>query len=324
MSHRNARLTVHGRRLLVERVLAGRPVAHVAAEMGVSRATGYKWLARYRAEGEAGLYDRSSRPASSPRRTPAGLEAEICRLRTARKLGPARIGPILGVPASTAHRVLARHGLNRLAWIDRPTGVVIRRYERERPGELVHVDVKKLGRIPDGGGHRVLGRAQARAAHAPGRRSTGFDYIHTAIDDHTRLAYSEIHPDEKAPTCAGFLLRAAAFFTDHGIDRIERVLTDNAWAYRKSLLWRQALAELGAAGKLTRAYRPQTNGKVERFNRTLLEEWAYIRPYTSNHERTDAFDAFLHAYNYHRCHTALGGQPPTSRITVNNVPGQYT
>ncbi|MBA9043868.1 MULTISPECIES: IS481 family transposase [Streptomyces] len=318
MSHRNARLTVHGRRLLVERVHSGRPVAHVAAEMGVSRPTAHKWIRRWQAEGESGLIDRSSRPRRTPHRTAAATEAQVCRLRRDRKPGPARIGPILGLPASTVHRILTRHGLNRLAHLDRPTGQVIRRYERDQPGELLHVDVKKLGRIPDGGGHKVLGRQAGR----PRRSSVGFDYVHSAVDDHSRLACSEIHPDEKADTCAAFLRRAAAFSAASGITRIERVLTDNAWPYRKSFAWRQALADLGAAGKLTRAYRPQTNGKVERFNRTLLDEWAYLRPYTSNTERTAALADFLHTYNHHRCHTALGGHPPISR--VNNASGQYT
>ncbi|MBZ3902500.1 IS481 family transposase [Streptomyces griseiscabiei] len=318
MSHRNARLTVHGRRLLVERVRSGRPVAHVAAEMGISRATAHKWIRRWRCEGEAGLLDRSSRPHRTPHRTPATAEDRVCRLRRERKPGPARIGPVLGLPTSTVHRILTRHGLNRLAWLDRPTGAVIRRYERDRPGELIHVDVKKLGRIPDGGGHKVLGRRAGRTT----RSGMGFDYVHSAVDDHTRVAYSEIHPDEKADTCAAFLRRAAAFFAASGIDRIERVLTDNAWPYRKSFAWQQALADLGATGKLTRAYRPQTNGKVERFNRTLLDEWAYLRPYTSNTERADALADFLHTYNHHRCHTALGGQPPISR--VNNAAAQYT
>ncbi|MFD9211506.1 IS481 family transposase [Streptomyces sioyaensis] len=318
MSHRNARLTVHGRRLLVERVCSGRPIAHVAAEMGISRPTAHKWMRRWRTQGEAGLHDRPSRPHTTPHRTPVAVEDQVCRLRQDRKLGPARIGPILGLPASTVHRVLARHGLNRLGFLDRPTGQVIRRYERSRPGELVHVDVKKLGRIPDGGGWRIHGRAAC-----PDRRhTTGFDYIHSAVDDHSRLAYSEVHRDEKAATCAAFLQRASAFFATCGIQRIERVLTDNAWPYRKSFAWRQALADLGAAGKLTRIYRPQTNGKVERFNRTLLDEWAYLRPYTSNDERTAALDTFLHSYNHHRCHTALGGKPPISR--VNNPAGQYT
>ncbi|MFF8604299.1 IS481 family transposase [Streptomyces sp. NPDC015232] len=318
MAHRNARLTVFGRRLLVERVCSGRPVAHVAAEMGVSRATAHKWIRRWRTEGAAGLHDRSSRPHTTPHRTPAAVEDRVCDLRRSRKLGPARIGPILGLPASTVHRILTRHRLNRLAWLDRPTGALIRRYERDRPGELIHVDVKKLGRIPDGGGHRTLGRQAGRAT----RGGMGFDYVHSAVDDHTRLAYSEIHPDEKVATCAAFLTRAAAFFQTCGITRIERVLTDNAWAYRKGLAWKNALAELGATGKLTRAYRPQTNGKVERFNRTLLDEWAYLRPYTSNQERTEALTDFLHTYNHHRCHTALDGHPPISR--VNNAAGQYT
>jgi transposase InsO family protein len=318
VSHRNARLTVHGRRLLVERVSSGRPVAHVAAEMGISRATAHKWVSRWRTEGEAGLHDRPSRPHNTPHRTPAATEADVCRLRQERKLGPARIAPILGLPASTVHRILTRHGLHRLAFLDRPTGTVIRRYERDRPGELVHVDVKKLGRIPDGGGHKIHGRQASRAT----KTAVGYDYIHSAVDDHTRLAYSEVHPDEKATTCADFLRRAAAFFTTCGIDRIERVLTDNAWSYRKSTLWKQALTDLGATGKLTRPYRPQTNGKVERFNRTLLDEWAYLRPYTSNDQRTTALQDFLHSYNYHRCHTALGGQPPISR--VNDPAGQYT
>ncbi|MGW7249606.1 IS481 family transposase [Streptomyces decoyicus] len=322
MFHRNARLTVHGRRLLVERVRCGRPVAHVAAEMGISRTTAHKWVRRFTAEGESGLYDRPSRPKTTPHRTPAGTEVRVCRLRQDRKLGPARIGPILDLPASTVHRILTRHGLNRLSFLDRPTGQAIRRYERERPGELIHVDVKKLGRIPDGGGWRIHGRPAARAARPESRRTTGFDYVHSAVDDHTRLAYSEVHDDEKAATCAGFLDRAAAFFQSVGIDRIERVLTDNAWPYRKSFAWRDAMARLGATGKLTRAYRPQTNGKVERFNRTLAHEWAYLRPYTSNDERTAALDAFLHTYNHHRCHTALEGQPPITR--VNNTPGQYT
>jgi transposase InsO family protein len=318
VSHRNARLTVHGRRLLVERVHSGRPVAHVAAEMGISRATAHKWLRRWRAEGEAGLHDRASRPHTTPHRTSATTEGLVCRLRQQRKLGPARIGPILGLPTSTVHRILTRHGLNRLAFLDRPTGQPIRRYERSRPGELIHVDVKKLGRIPDGGGWRLHSRADRPNRH----RTTGFDYIHSAVDDHTRIAYSEVHRDEKGTTCAGFLHRAAAFFARHGITRIERVLTDNAFAYRRSSAFQQALADLQATGKRTRAYRPQTNGKVERFNRTLLDEWAYLRPYTSNDERTAALSDFLHHYNHHRCHTALGGHPPISR--VNNASGQYT
>lgn len=286
------------------------------ASRGPRPTSGY--VRRYACDGPAGLPDRSSRPHHAPHRTPALLEGRICALRTARKLGPARIGPILGLPPSTVHCVLARHRLSRLAFLDRPTGAVIRRYERQRPGELVHGDVKKLGRIPDGGGHEVLGRQASRTT----KTGVGYDYIHSAVDGHSRLAYSEIHPDEKATTYAAFLRRAAAHSATLGIDRIERVLTDNALAYRKSTDWKQALADLGAVGKRTRAYRPQTNGKVERFNRTLLDEWAYLGLYTTNSQRTTALADFLHSYNHHRCHTALAGKPPISR--VNNASGQYT
>jgi transposase InsO family protein len=308
MSHANARLTVHGRTELVRRVIElGRPVAHVVVELNVSRATGYKWLARWRAEGPAGLADRPSRAHRLPRKTPAETEQRVLALRAERKLGPARIGPLVGLAPSTVHAVLHRHGMHRLAWLDRPTGQLIRRYERARPGELLHVDVKKLGAIRDGAGRRV-----------------GYDFVHCAIDDHTRLAYAEIHRDESAVTCAGFLRAAAAWFASVGINRIERVMTDNALAYRRSRAWRQALLDLGAEPRFTRSYRPQTNGKAERFNRTLAEEWAYIRPFHNSAERAAALPDWLHTYNHHRSHTALGGQPPISRTTVNNPAGHYS
>ncbi|TCK27646.1 IS481 family transposase [Pseudonocardia endophytica] len=322
MAHRNARLTVHGRMLLVERVRSGRPVAHVAAELGVSRATGYKWWGRYRREGPAGLADRSSRPHRVPARTSAPLETLIVGLRRERKLGPHRIGPLVGLAASTVHAVLVRRGLSRLAWVDRPTGQVIRRYERDRPGELVHVDVKKLGRLRDGGGWRAHGRDSLEHRRARYGSRVGFDYIHAAIDDHTRLAYAEVHLDEQAATCAAFLRRAAAWFAAHGIARVERVMTDNALVYRRSAAWRDALAELGAQARFTRRYRPQTNGKAERFNRTMLDEWAYQRPFASNAERAAQLPAWLHTYNHHRSHTALGGHPPITR--VNNPAGTYS
>jgi len=323
MAHRNARLTVHARRLLIERVVSQhRPVAHVAAELGCSRATGHKWLARWRVEGDAGLADRPSRAHRLPGKTPPEQEARVCALRTARKLRPRRLAPLLGMPASTVHAVLTRHGLHRLAWLDRPTGQPVRRYERDRPGELVHVDVRKLGRLRDGGGWRALGRdSAAHRAHRNAPR-VGYDYVHCAIDDHTRIAYAEICPDEKAETCGGFLLRAADYFAEHGISRIERVITDNAFAYRHGRAWRHALHTLSASARFTRPYRPQTNGKAERFNRTALEEWAYAQPYTSNQHRADALPAWLHTYNYHRSHTSLGGQPPISR--VNNAAGHYS
>ena len=328
MLNAKPRLSPWSRLLLVERVLAGRPAAHVAVEMGISRATAYKWLARYRAEGIAGLADRSSRPHSSPRRTDPVTEAAVVALRRDRRLGPARIAGILELNPSTVHRVLARHGLPRLSWLDRPTGAPVRRYERARPGELVHVDVKKLGRLRDGGGWRIHGRdswqqRRTKTEQNAGRR-VGYEYVHCAIDDHTRLAYAEIHPDERAETCAGFLRRAASWFADHGIPRIERVMTDNAMAYRRGQAWREALAELGAQSRFTRPFRPQTNGKAERFNRTLLEEWAYAQPFTTGSERAEALPGWLHTYNHHRTHTALGGHPPISRTTVSNGAGHYT
>jgi transposase InsO family protein len=316
------RLSPWSRLQLVERVVAGRPAAHVAAEMGVSRATAYKWLSRYRAEGVAGLSDRSSRPRRTPTRTDAVTEAAIIALRRERRLGPARIAGIVGVPASTVHRVLTRHGMPRLAWLDRPTGEPVRRYERARPGELVHVDVKKIGRLRDGGGWRVHGRDSIERRQARYGARVGYEYVHCAIDDHTRLAYAEVHPDERADTCAAFLRRAAAWFAGHGVHRVEKVMTDNALAYRRSAAWRQALADIGADATFTRRYRPQTNGKAERFNRTLLEEWAYARPFTSSDDRAAALPGWLHTYNHHRTHTALGGQPPISRI--NDLMGHYS
>jgi transposase InsO family protein len=312
--HANAPLTERGRMIMVQRIAAGRPIAHVAAEMGVARKTATKWWRRWLAEGAEGLADRSSRPKRCPHRTSSAVERRIVGLRRRRKLGPARIASIVGVPASTVHRVLRRHGLNRLAWMDRPTGQVIRRIHTDRPGQLVHVDVKKLGRIPPGGGWRVHGRANV-PHHAETR--VGYDYVHSAVDAYSRLAYSEILTDERGPTCAGFWSRAQAFFADHTIS-IEAVLTDNARNY----IGKDFTAALGAIEhRRIRFRRPQTNGKVERFNRTLLDEWAYARLYTSNNQRHRALDRWLHLYNHHRGHTALRGETPISRT---NVPGQHS
>jgi transposase InsO family protein len=317
MAHRNARLTVHGRRLLVHRVrVEGRPVAHVAKELGVSRQCGHRWVARFDAEGDAGLADRSSRPHTSPTRTPARVERRVLAARKRYRCGPDRLARYTGIPAATCGRILRRHGLPRLADCDPLTGTVIRaarhshrRYERARPGELVHVDVKKIGRIPDGGGWRVHGRSEAVRG-----RGIGYDYVHAAVDDHTRLAYAEILPDEKGATAAGFLHRAGAWFAGHKIS-IERVLTDNAFAYRKSAAFAQAVADLGAVQRFIRPHCPWTNGKVERFNRTLQTEWAYRRVYASNQRRAAAFPRWLTEYNNQRPHTALGGQPPISRLS---------
>ncbi len=324
MSDVKPRLSVYGRQLLVERVLAGRPVAHVVGELGVSRATGYKWLARYRAEGPAGLLDRSSRPHHCPLRTRRRVERQICSLRRSRKLGPARIAGVLELNPSTVHRVLTRNGLNRLAWMDRPTGTVIRRYEMSRPGELVHVDIKKLGRIRPGGGWRVHGRGSEPWKHSVNEanrsRHVGYAFVHSAVDAHTRLAYSEIASDESGPTAAAFIARAHAWFAAHGIT-VERILTDNGGCYRSNP-WRDQLAAAGVTHSRTRPYRPQTNGKVERFNRTLLEEWAYVRLYATDRAREQALTRWLHTYNHHRAHTALGGQPPVSR--VNDLAGHHS
>jgi transposase InsO family protein len=316
--HANARLTPRGRRTLIERIQGGRPVAHVAVEMGISAATAYKWWGRFRRLGWAGLQDRSSRPLSCPHQTPARLERRIEQLRRARKLGPARIAGILELATSTVHRVLCRRGLNRLRWLDRPTGRVIRRIETNRPGELVHIDVKKLGRIPDGGGHRAFGRAVRTGSRVD--RGLGYAYIHSAVDAYSRLAYSEVLSAENRLTCTGFLARAHEFFAAHGVT-IERALTDNGNGYR-SHAWAQLCAQLGVRHTRTRPYRPQTNGKVERFNRTLLDEWGYVRLYDSEAARTRALDHWLHLYNHHRSHTSLGGQAPMD--VLSNLLGQYT
>jgi transposase InsO family protein len=314
MSHRSARLTVHGRKLIVDRHRAGWKQAHIAAAMGVSRKCVKTWIDRHRAEGEAGLETRSSRPHTTPTRTAPEVEQRVLAARAEHREGPDVLGPKVGVPARTVSRILRRHAVPYLRECDAMTGEVIRsskqtavRYERE-PGELVHMDVKKIGRIPDGGGWRVHGRTVQRdRVNGP-----GYDYIHSIVDDHSRLAYSEVLADEKGPTCAGFLERAIAYFAARGIIRIERLMTDNAWAYRYSL--RALCAEHGIAQKFIRPHCPWQNGKVERLNRTLAAEWAYRRAFTSNDQRTAALAPWLEHYNTERCHSALGGKPPISRL----------
>jgi len=316
--HGNAKLTPAGRKVLVTRIATtGRPIAHIADEMGVARQTAYRWWNRWQAEGDAGLEDRSSRPRRCAHQTKASLERKIVKLRQRRKLGPDRIAPIVGVPASTVHRVLVRHGLNRLAWMDRPTGTVIRRIHQTRPGELVHMDVKKLGRIPSGGGWRAHGRGQAPQHHS--RTRAGYAFVHSAIDGYSRVAYSEVLADETAVTVIAFWTRALIFFATHGIT-VEALLTDNGSSYT-SRAFGAACAQAGIRHRRTRPYRPQTNGKVERFNRTLLDEWAYIRVYRTDTARNAALGTWLHRYNHHRCHTALNGATPMSRVT--NLPGEH-
>jgi transposase InsO family protein len=275
------------------------------------------------------MADRSSRPHSCPWQTPAPVVRKVVHLRWTQRLGPAQIAPQVGLAASTVHRILARCRISRLAWLDRATGKPVRRYEHPHPGALVHIDVKKLGNIPAGGGHRFLGRQAGKrnrqADRSSGRRSrhhhplTGHSFIHAAVDDHSRLAYAEIHPDETSQTAAGFLHRAHGWFAERGVV-IQRVLTDNGGCYR-SHLWRQACQQLAITISHTRPYRPQTNGKVERFNRTLVEGWAYRRLYPSETARRAAFAPWLHWYNHHRPHSALGHRPPITRCT--NLPEPY-
>jgi transposase InsO family protein len=316
--HRNARLNLHGRRLLVARIGQGRPIAHVAHELGISRQTAYKWWGRWRRQGDVGLLDRSSRPRRCPARTPRVLERRVEQLRRSRKLGPARIAGILEIAASTVHRILCRQGLNRLAWMDRPSGTVIRRrIEHGRPGEQLQVDIKKLGRIPAGGGWRAHGRGNDRTH---GHAGVGYAFIHTAIDSYSRLAYSEVLPDEKTATAIAFWHRAHTWFGDLGI-RVEIAQTDNGSCYR-ARAFTVAVEATGAQHRRLPPRRPAWNGKVERFNRTLLDEWAYVRIYRTDAARTAALERWLHLYNHHRSHTSLGGQAPITR--VNNLSDQHS
>ena len=318
--HRRPRLNVFGRRLIVDRIEAGWSPAAAAEAAGVSRATVYKWWRRYQAEGPGGLIDRTSRPSSSPRRLDSEVEAGVLELRRSRRLGPHRLAMLTGISRSTCYKILRRHQLHRLDWLDRPTGQQIRRYEMDRPGQLGHMDVKKLARIPDGGGHRVHGRpGRPRRDYEKGAR-LGYDCVHWLIDDHSRVAYSELLSDEKAVTVGLFFRRALAWFAERNV-HFEAVMTDNAWAYRNGRDYHQALAQIGARAIFIPPYTPRINGKVERYNRTLLEEWAFAHPYTSSQQRHQLLEGWLHMYNYHRAHTAVGG-PPIQR--VNNLCGNYT
>jgi transposase InsO family protein len=319
MSHGSARLTVHGRLLIVQRHEQGWKQAHIAAAMGVSRKCVKTWIEPHAAEGESGLQERSSRPHATPTRTDPQLEERVIEVRRAERCGRDRIADEPGIPPRTVSRILARHGVPRLAECDPMTGELIRasrattvRYEKARPGELVHMDVKKLGRIPDGGGWRARGQTPMNHQTRISRTRPGYDYVHSLVDDHSRLAYSEILEDEKGATCAAFLARAAAYFAGRGITRIERVMTDNAWAYKYSL--RTVCAELGARQVFIKPHCPWQNGKVERLNRTLQIEWAYRQVFLSNDERTAALAPWLEHYNTRRRHSALGGLPPISRL----------
>ncbi|RZT84804.1 transposase IS481 family protein [Pseudonocardia sediminis] len=321
MVHGNAPLSPTGRLRLARCVVdEGWPLRRAAERFQVAVNTAARWSQRYRIGGAAAMADRSSRPHYSPSRTATRRERRIVSMRVSRRWGPARIGYRLGIAPSTVHRVLVRYRVPRLADLDRATGRPIRtrrprRYEHDAPGDLVHVDIKKLGNIPDGGGHRVLGRARGKRIRT---RGVGYSYLHNAVDDHSRLAYTEVLPDERAETAVAFWARAQAFFTASGIS-VSRVLTDNGACYR-SHPWRDLLRDNDIVHKRTRPYRPQTNGKVERFNRTLLDEWAYARPYQRESDRRADLAGWLHHYNHLRGHTALQGLPPASRVP--NLTGQ--
>jgi transposase InsO family protein len=328
MSHRNAPLSETGRLRLARCVVEeGWSLRRAAERFQVAVTTAARWARRYRELGEAGMADRSSRPHRCPNRTPTRTERRIIKVRVIRRWGPHRIGYLLGLHPSTVHRVLTRYGLAKLRWLDRATGRVIRRMTQTSCGELVHVDVKKLGKIPAGGGWRMLGRAAGKRNHQSDKSSgvfskyrqpvRGYHFLHTALDGHSRLAYSELLADERQETAAAFWARANTWFNQRGI-QVQKVLTDNGSCYR-SHVFRDALGDI--EHRRTRPYRPQTNGKVERFHRTLADEWAYARLYLSDTERCEEYPRWLHTYNHHRGHTALGGQPPATRVP--NLSGKY-
>jgi transposase InsO family protein len=319
--HANARLSVKGRRLLVDRVeVAGWSLTAAAEAAGVSDRTARKWLARWRAEGQMGLVDRSSAPQRVPNRTDERTVQLIAGLRRLRFTAP-ELADLLDMPVSTISAVLKRIGMGKLGRLGLEPAV---RYERERPGELIHIDVKKLGRIQRGAGKRIFGghsRALRRQdAAGVARGLSGWDAVHVAVDDATRLAYAEVLPDEKATTAVAFLRRAIEFYARHGI-QVERVITDNGSPYRSSM-HAIACTVLGIRHLRTRPYRPQTNGKAERFIRTLLGGWAYGAIYSSSQQRTAALDGWLYTYNHHRRHSAIGRQPPISRL--NNLLRTYS
>ena len=324
MAHANAALTPKHRlrlaRLIVEE---GWPPSRAAEFFNVSWRTAAKWAQRYREEGPVGMVDRSSARHTQPAKTPPPVVRKIVHLRWKQRLGPVQIGARLAMPASTVHAVLVRCRLNRLTHIDRVTGEPARRYERSKPGELIHVDVTKFGNVPDGGGWRFLGKTQGDWNRRATRDRTGVKarkyhpkvgtcFVHTVIDDYSRVAYAECHDNETAATAAGVLSRAVAWFADRGVT-VEGVLSDNGGAYR-SFLWRDTCEDLGIAMKKTRPYRPQTNGKIERLHRTMSDGWAYKKLYSSENARRAALAGWLHQYNHHRPHSALGGRPPITRL----------
>jgi transposase InsO family protein len=323
VAHANAALTPKARLKLARLIVDQRcPVSQIATRFQVSWPTAKRWADRYEAEGEAGMADRSSRPHHMPNKTPQPVVRKIVHLRWKQRLGPLEIAARVKVAPSTAHQVLRRCRISRLNHVDRATGEPVRRYEHDHPGSMIHVDVKKLGNIPDQGGWRYVGRVEGnknRAATAGKARSAGrapligTACVHTVIDDHSRVAYAEVHDDETAVTAIAVLVRAVAWFAARGVT-VERVLSDNGSAY-KSHAWRDACGELGVVHKRTRPYRPQTNGKIERFHRTMTAGWAFRRLYLSESQRRKALPGWLHEYNHHRPHSATDRRPPITRLT---------
>jgi transposase InsO family protein len=332
-THANAALTPRARLKMAKLIVdGGWEIPRAAERYDVSWKTAKKWADRYRDEGEAGMLDRSSRPHHQPNRTPAPVVRKIVHLRWKQRLGPVEIADRLGMQSSTVYAVLVRCRLNRLTHIDRATGERIRRYEHEKPGDLIHVDVKKLGRVPDGGGWRYVGKQQgeknrsATVARTGAARSKwrgpliGTCFLHTVIDDHSRVAYVEARDDETKETATEVLCNAVAWFAARGVV-VQRVLSDNGSCY-KSHLWRDTCAELGIIPKKTRPYRPQTNGKIERFHRTLAEGWAFKKFYNSESARLAALPGWVHEYNHHRPHSAIGKTAPITRL--DNLAGHHS
>jgi len=312
--HQNAKLTRLGREQIIRRYLAGETPRSISSAVGVSPATIYKWLRRYKAQGMAGLGDRSSRPHQLRLKTTDTREQAVEALRR-RRLPFWKIAAQTGLSRATVARICKRKGLSRLAALDPKPPII--RYEKDNPGDMIHIDIKKLGRI-EGVGHRITGDRTGQS-NPRGRKQGGhgWEYVHLAVDDHSRLAYSEIFPNEKRKSCIGFLLNALRFFRAHGV-KVHRVMTDNGVSFR-SHRYAKALRLLKIKHNRTRPYTPRTNGKVERFVQTSLREWAYARAYNHSSERADDLLPFLHHYNYHRPHFGINGKTPISRLPVNNL-----
>ena len=309
--HKNARLTPRGREILVSRLERGEHPQDVGTAMGVSIRTVYKWRRRYRAEGLAGLLDRSSRPNASPNRTPDDVEAKVIALRKERRIYH-RIVAQIGVSRATVGRILTRHGLNR--WRDLEPAEPVRRYERDRPGEMIHIDIKKLGRF-NRVGHRITGDRTGQS----NSRGIGWEFVHVCVDDHSRLGFAEVMTDEKKASAIAFLEAAVAWYRRFNIT-VERVMTDNGSCYR-SFAFRDACKQLGLKHIRTKPYTPKTNGKAERFIQSSLREWAYAKAYENSEQRARELPHWLHHYNWHRPHAGIKGRIPISRsgVDVNNL-----